>query len=333
MSLQKILRLFFVRNDRTSKRFYSARQLTNEDVTRKRSEVFGQEKARQKALINRIEKIEVQYKGTPEECSLLMNKGLSTPFNCAMHVQELLMTRSVVALVNGQPWDMHRPLNEDCELGFLHFKDEDPSLSNEAFWRTGSFLLGYVLERAFKDNHYVELCSFPVPDVRSGSFLYDADLKLPQWTPSKAELNCLSRLASKLQYDDVPFERLEVDASVAAKMFEDNRFKSSQIPRIAAQSSTGSTVVVYRLKDHVDITRGPLISTPQLIGRFTVSAIHSIESPGFGSLRRVQGIALPKQLPVHFWTYDILCGRASKLNTVAPIPGSVTVSSRKMIGS
>ena len=41
------------------------------------------------------------------------------------------MTRSVLALVNGQPWDMHKPLTEDCELRFLHFKDEDPSLSNQ----------------------------------------------------------------------------------------------------------------------------------------------------------------------------------------------------------
>ena len=41
------------------------------------------------------------------------------------------MTRSVLALVNGQPWDMHKPLIEDCELRFLHCKDEDPSLSNQ----------------------------------------------------------------------------------------------------------------------------------------------------------------------------------------------------------
>jgi len=41
------------------------------------------------------------------------------------------MTRSVLASVNGQVWDMHRPLNADCELKFLHFKDEDPSICNE----------------------------------------------------------------------------------------------------------------------------------------------------------------------------------------------------------
>jgi len=39
----------------------------------------------------------------------------------------------------------------------------------------------------------------------------------------QAELNCLSRIGAKLQGDDLKFERLDVDASVAQRMFEDNR--------------------------------------------------------------------------------------------------------------
>ena len=50
----------------------------------RRNELFEKEKARQRALITRIEKIKVDHYGVPEECTLLMNKGLSTPFNCAM---------------------------------------------------------------------------------------------------------------------------------------------------------------------------------------------------------------------------------------------------------
>jgi large subunit ribosomal protein L39 len=128
-----------------------AQRLTNAEVNKKRNELFAQEKARQLALITRVEKIEVHHIGPPEDCRLLMNKSLSTPFNCAMRklyamacgfyfqvfsssipdIQELLMNRSVLALVNGKPWDMHRPLVADCELRFLHFKDEDPALSNQ----------------------------------------------------------------------------------------------------------------------------------------------------------------------------------------------------------
>ena len=48
-----------------------------------------------------------------------------------LDIQELLMTRSVLALVNGQPWDMHRPLENDCEISFVHFKDDNPHVSNE----------------------------------------------------------------------------------------------------------------------------------------------------------------------------------------------------------
>ena len=59
-------------------------------------------------------------------------------------IQELLMSRSVLALVNGEPWDIHRPLVENCELRFLHFKDEDPSLSNEVLARSNFFVVRCV---------------------------------------------------------------------------------------------------------------------------------------------------------------------------------------------
>jgi large subunit ribosomal protein L39 len=47
-----------------------------------------------------------------------------------LDMSELLCNRSVLALVNGVPWDMHRPLEDNCELKFLHFKDQDPDHCN-----------------------------------------------------------------------------------------------------------------------------------------------------------------------------------------------------------
>lgn len=46
-------------------------------------------------------------------------------------IQELLMTQSVIALVNGKLWDIHCPLTEDCELRFMHFKEDDCNEANE----------------------------------------------------------------------------------------------------------------------------------------------------------------------------------------------------------
>ncbi|CAG5134774.1 unnamed protein product, partial [Candidula unifasciata] len=299
---------------------FSSQTLTNSDVRKKRVELFEKEQQRQLNLVTRVEKIQVKHVGVPENCTLIMNKHLSTPYNCAMHIQELLTTRSALALVNGQPWDMHRPLVEDCELKFLHFEDEDPRILNNAFWKTCSFILGHVLETAFQDKYYVELCSFPPPNVSSGSFVYDADLKVGDWTFSQTELNCLSRIGLRLSYENLKFQRLEIPVSLAQEMFSDNRFKSQQIPSIAEKSRSGSSVTVYRLGDHVDMSSGPMISSSSQIGRFSVCAIHKIESDSFGKLHRVQGLALPTQLLLHSWTYDtILRPRAAKLNH-GPMP-------------
>ena len=87
------------------------------------------------------------------------------------------------------------------------------------------------------------------------------------------ELLCLSLEVSRLIAKDCHFERLNVSEPVALKMFEDNRFKSQQIPAIAETSHEKGTVTLYRVDDHIDICRGPLASTTGQIGRFTVAAV------------------------------------------------------------
>ena len=50
----------------------------------------------------------MKYVGVPEEAVMIMNRNVSTPFNVAQHVSEMLCSRSALALVNDQLWDMHR---------------------------------------------------------------------------------------------------------------------------------------------------------------------------------------------------------------------------------
>ena len=53
------------------------------ETTNKQNQIFEEEKRRQIDSIKRIEKIEVHYKGAPEDFTLYLNKDLSTPFNVA----------------------------------------------------------------------------------------------------------------------------------------------------------------------------------------------------------------------------------------------------------
>ena len=52
-------------------------------ILSKRNEIFEIEKQRQIDNIPRIEKMQVHYKGVPEDVTLYLNKDLSTPFNVA----------------------------------------------------------------------------------------------------------------------------------------------------------------------------------------------------------------------------------------------------------
>nr|ACO11499.1 Mitochondrial 39S ribosomal protein L39 [Caligus rogercresseyi] len=292
--------------------------LTNAKVSRKRNDLFEQELKRQRELIPRVEKITVEcYCPVKEKnVQLLLNKGLSTPFNATQHIQESLLERSALATVNEQLWDMNRPLEEDCIIKFLHFQQpEDPFHLNKAFWRSCSFMLGATLEALFQEKFYVELHSFPAPNVQSGSFVYDVDLKFCDWTPSKEELMSFSAYMHRLAERELPFERLVVDASVALRIFEDNQYKTKQIPSIAANSKSGNSVTLYRLGEHVDISGGPMVGNSSFLGRrCSIMAAHRVEHDGVG-MCRFQGVALPKGIFLDHHSYGILEQRASRLNT------------------
>ena len=85
---------------------YSTQKLTNSAVTAKRNELFEKEKERQLSLLTRIEKIQVEHRGPPDDCTLLMNKSLSTPFNCAMRKFNNSQSSQVTLDISRSPTDL-----------------------------------------------------------------------------------------------------------------------------------------------------------------------------------------------------------------------------------
>lgn len=54
-----------------------------------------------------------------------------TCFSLSLDLSEWHCKKSVLALVDGEVWDMYRPLTKSCEIQFLTFKDEDPEEVNK----------------------------------------------------------------------------------------------------------------------------------------------------------------------------------------------------------
>ncbi|XP_068625072.1 large ribosomal subunit protein mL39 [Battus philenor] len=296
---------------------YSIRCLSIQEAKDRRHHLFTLEKKRQLEQVGRIEKIEVKYKGIPKDCSLVMNKDISTPYDCARHFGEWHMESSALALVDGSVyWDMHRPLTENCTLEFQTFNIAEPQQVNKAFWRTCSLVLGACASVAFKDDVTVKLHSFPGPDIRSGSFIYDVDLPtLPDWKPTAQELHTLSAEFVKLTRKNDLIERLEVGEALALEMFVENEHKTRQIPDIVRANGK---VTLYRVGSHVDISKGPLISSTGQIGKVVVSSVHKLLGSPESDVRqlyRFQGVALPTGVVLNHFAFSILTERAKKLNS------------------
>uniref|UniRef100_A0A8C2XDH7 threonine--tRNA ligase n=1 Tax=Cyclopterus lumpus TaxID=8103 RepID=A0A8C2XDH7_CYCLU len=69
--------------------------------------------------------------------------GVTTPLFVAQSVR---VKGALVSKVNGELWELGRPLEADCELRLLGFDTDE---GRRAAWRTGACVLGGVLEKAF----------------------------------------------------------------------------------------------------------------------------------------------------------------------------------------
>lgn len=291
---------------------FTQRWSSTASIIQYRNELFTMEKKRQREAVGRIEKIQVRFLGVPEDTTLVMNRGLSTPYDCAQHLSDRHCEQSVVAVVDSHtPWDMHRPLEDDCTLQLQNFTVADPHLANRTFWRSCSFMLGAVLSECFKDAIKVQLHSFPSPNIKSGSFIYDIALDRPNWEPKRIELQALSGAMINLAQQNWRFEWLEVSKELALEMFADSPFKREQLPDISRSGSIG----LYRIGSHIDISRGPMMNSTNLLGKVTIGAVHKIaDIDNENSFYRVQGVALPTGVQINHFAFSILEDRAKKLN-------------------
>ncbi|VDO94191.1 unnamed protein product, partial [Soboliphyme baturini] len=303
--------------------------------------IFDAERLRQHHLAGKVEKIKVNVKPCPaeDEHALILNKGISTPYDCAKHINEQFMISAALALVDGKLWDMHRPLVSDCSLKFLYFTDENPYFVNRAYWRTCSLVLGYILETSFEENVQVTLHSWPGTNYRTGSFVYDVRIDCDGFQLSDQDLRILSLMPlQQLRSQRLMFERLEVSLDVAKQLFKHNEFKFQQLPSIERSSLTeDGRIPLYRFGDHIDVSRGPMVSHTQQLGYYeicSVSILHRASDAGvtftplqysaedtddFGQLYRFQGVSVPYTQRINSWTWEVL-KRFSKRKNSMPLP-------------
>lgn len=168
------------------------------------------------------------------------------------------------------------------------------------------------MQRTFKEESGLFLHSFPKPNVRSGSYVHDIALNDSNWQPQKSDLKTLGIEMYKIAAENKKIERLEVTHEIALEMFKDNPFKREQLPSISNKNN--GIVTLYRVGDHIDISKGPMIASTGLLHKTQIVAAHKISTAEDScNLYRVQGVSLPHGFVINKFAFDILADKARKL--------------------
>ncbi|XP_059232020.1 threonine--tRNA ligase, mitochondrial isoform X1 [Mustela nigripes] len=213
----------------------------------------------------------------------------TTPYQLAQQISSTLADTAVAAQVNGELYDLERPLETDSDLRFLTFSSAE---GKAVFWHSSTHVLGAAAEQLLG----AVLCRGPSTEY---GFYHDFFLGKER-TVRGSELPALERICQELTAAAQPFRRLEVSQDQLRQLFKDNPFKL----RLIEEKVTGPMATVYGCGMLVDLCRGPhLRHTGQIGGLKLLTNSSSLwrSSGAPETLQRVSGISFPTAKELRAW--------------------------------
>merc|ERR1712088_1301324 len=212
----------------------------------------------------------------------------TTPYDIALGISKGLADNCVVAKVNGEVWDLDRPLEGDAKLELIKFEDEE---GQAVFWHSSAHILGEAMERCYAGH----LCYGPPIDQGFYYDMWSEDYKV-----SDNDFKAIDDLVKGIVKEKQPFERLEMKKSDLLEMFKYNEFKL----RILNERVKTETTTVYRCGPLIDLCRGPHVRHTGKIKSMSVtksSATYWEGNSEAESLQRIYGISFPDNKQMKEW--------------------------------
>ncbi|VVC36880.1 TGS,Threonyl/alanyl tRNA synthetase, SAD,Beta-grasp domain,Threonine-tRNA ligase catalytic core [Cinara cedri] len=212
----------------------------------------------------------------------------STPYDVAKSISQGLADNSIIAKVNGELWDMDRPLETNTNLQLLKIDNEE---AQQVFWHSSAHMLGEAMERIYGG------CLCYGPPIEGG-FYYD--MFIGEKGVSNFDYPVIENLVKHIIKEKQPFERLEVTKEDLLEMFKYNQFKV----RILEEKVTTPTTTIYKCGPLIDLCRGPHIRHTGKVKAFKViknSATYWEGNAKAESLQRVYGISFLENKQMKEW--------------------------------
>ena len=222
----------------------------------------------------------------PDGSILEMESG-SSALDVAKKISSGLAKEAVVAVVNGEPYDLTRPLPESGEPVSVEIKKFDDREGRETFWHSTAHIMAHAVKDLFPD---VRVAIGPAIDE---GFYYDFDKEEP-FTPD--DLVKIEKRMAELVKENLPFVRKEISRKEAYTFFagQGESYKLELLEAIPEDE----TVSLYTVGDFVDLCRGPHLPSSGLIKHFKLVSIAGAYWRGDErnkALQRIYGVSYPQK--------------------------------------
>jgi threonyl-tRNA synthetase len=202
----------------------------------------------------------------------------------ARSISEGLARVILVAKVNGEIWDLYRPIYSDADLSLLKWEDSD---AQKAFWHSSAHLMAEALEIL-----YPGIKLGIGPPIENG-FYYDIDFGV--YTFSSEDFSKVEQKMLELAKQQLEFIRKEVSKEDAIDFFtrKGDPYKLDLIKDLADGSIT-----FYTQGNFTDLCRGPHIPHTGFIKALKLTATAGAYWKGDETnkqLTRIYGISFPKK--------------------------------------
>jgi threonyl-tRNA synthetase len=208
----------------------------------------------------------------------------TTAEEIAKSISEGLARKMIASNVNGEVWDITRPINQDASIKFLTWNDAE---GKSTFWHSSAHLMAEAVESLFPG------VKFWVGPAVDNGFYYDMDLGDKKM--SEEDLAVLEKRMNELAKKNNKYVRKEMPKGEAIQYFTG---KGDEYKLDLLQNLKDGEITFYTQGGFTDLCRGPHIPNTGLIKAIKLTNIAGAYWKGDEKnkmLTRIYGVSFPSQ--------------------------------------
>jgi threonyl-tRNA synthetase len=212
-------------------------------------------------------------------------KGI-TSYDIAKSISNGLAEEALVSKVNGVLIDMVRPLENDAEVKFFKFSDDE---GKKVYWHSTSHILAQAVEELFPG------AKFGVGPAIDNGFYYDIDCGTKF---TEDDLKRIEDRMLEIAKRDLKTQREEMKREDAIKFFKSKRPDPYKVEILEDIAKGEKIVSVYHQGNFTDLCRGPHMPTTaklKFVKLLGVSGSYWRGDSNRQQLQRIYGISFPQK--------------------------------------